>query len=117
VARFISAYEAADLDALVALLTDDAFVSMPPLPFEYNGRDAVASFCASLFGSGRRVDLVRTRANGQPALGTYLRVPVGDRRATGLLVLTLASGRIRAMTRFETTVLPWFGLPPSLPSQ
>ena len=102
---------------LVALLTDDAFVSMPPLPFEYNGRDAVASFCASLFGSGRRVDLVRTRANGQPALGTYLRVPVGDRRATGLLVLTLASGRIRAMTRFETTVLPWFGLPPSLPSQ
>ena len=43
-ARFISAYEAADLDALVALLTDDAFVSMPPLPFEYNGRDAVASF-------------------------------------------------------------------------
>src|ERR1700751_5573679 len=44
VARFVSAWQAADLDALVALLTDDVFVSMPPMPFEYAGRDAVARF-------------------------------------------------------------------------
>ena len=84
VARFVSAYEAADLDALVALLTDDVFMSMPPMPFEYEGRDVVARFCASLFGAGRRFDLVPTRANGQPAFGAYLRAPTGIRHGTGL---------------------------------
>ena len=69
VAKFVRAYESADLDALVALLTDDVFMSMPPMPFEYEGRDVVARFCACLFGAGRRFDLVPTRANGQPAFG------------------------------------------------
>jgi RNA polymerase sigma-70 factor (TIGR02960 family) len=117
VAKFVRAYESADLDALVALLTDDVFVSMPPMPFEYEGRDAVARFCASIFGSGRRFDLVPTRANGQPAFGAYLRSPDGIRHGVGLLVLTLSGDRICAMTRFESTVLPWFGLPRSLPSR
>jgi ketosteroid isomerase-like protein len=57
----------ADLEALVALLTDDAFVSMPPMPLEYEGRDVVARFSASIFRAGRRFDLVPTRANAQPA--------------------------------------------------
>jgi RNA polymerase sigma-70 factor (TIGR02960 family) len=114
VTRFVSAWESADLDALVALLTDDAFVSMPPMPFEYEGRDVVARFCASIFRSGRRFDLVPTRANGQPAFGTYLRAPTGIRHGVGLYVLTLAGDRIRAMTRFDNSVLPWFGLPRSL---
>jgi RNA polymerase sigma-70 factor (ECF subfamily) len=117
VARFVSAYESADLDALVALLTDDVFISMPPMPFEYEGRDVVARFCASLFRAGRRFDLMPTRANGQPAFGAYLRAPTGTRHATGLIVLTLAGDRITAMTRFERSVLPWFGLPRSLPSR
>jgi RNA polymerase sigma-70 factor (TIGR02960 family) len=117
VAKFVSAWESADLDALVTLLTDDAFVSMPPIPFEYEGRDAVAAFCASLLGAGRRFDLVPTRANGQPAFGTYLRAPAGDRHGTGLYVLTLTGDRICAMTRFEASVLPWFGLPRSLPGR
>jgi RNA polymerase sigma-70 factor (TIGR02960 family) len=117
VAKFVTAYEAADLDAVVALLTDDVFVSMPPMPFEYEGRDAVARFCGSIFGSGRRFDLVATRANGQPAFGAYLRGTDGVAHGVGLLVLTLAGDRICAMTRFENTVLPWFGLPRSLPSR
>ena len=117
VERFVRAWEAADLDALVALLTDDVFISMPPMPFEYEGRDVVASFCASLFGAGRRFDLVPTRANGQPAFGTYLRTRSGVRHGVGLYVLTLTGDRICAMTRFEHTVLPWFGLPRSLPSR
>jgi RNA polymerase sigma-70 factor (TIGR02960 family) len=117
VADFVHAWEAADIGALVALLTDDAFVSMPPLPFEYEGRDVVAGFCAGLFDAGRRFDLVPTRANGQPAFGSYLRAPTGTRHGTGLYVLTLAGGRIRAMTRFENSVLPSFGLPRSLPSR
>ena len=117
VARFVSAWQSADLDALVALLTDDVFVSMPPMPFEYVGRDAAARFCAILFGSGRRHELVLTRANGQPAFGTYLRTPDGIRHGTGLYVLTLSGDRIRAMTRFEAGLLPWFGLPRSLPGR
>jgi RNA polymerase sigma-70 factor (TIGR02960 family) len=117
VAKFVSAYESADLDALVALLTDDVFVSMPPMPLEYEGRDIVARFFSGIIGSGRRFDLVRTRANRQPALGAYLRAPTGIRHGTGLFVLTLTGDRICAMTRFENSVLPWFGLPRSLPSR
>lgn len=117
VAKFVRAWESADLDALVDLLTDDVFISMPPVPFEYEGRDLAARFCASIFRAGRRFDLVSTRANGQPAFGAYLRAPNGISHGTGLYVLTLAGDRIRAMTRFDNAVLPWFGLPRSLPTR
>jgi RNA polymerase sigma-70 factor (ECF subfamily) len=117
VAKFVRAWESADLDTVVALLTDDVFMSMPPIPFEYEGRDVVARFCASLFGAGRRFDLVPTRANGQPAFGAYLHAPAGIRHGTGLYVLTLTGDRICALTRFDNSVLPWFALPRSLPSR
>src|SRR5215471_3103907 len=116
VAKFVSAYESADVDALVALLTDDVFVSMPPMPFEYEGREIAGHFFSSLFDAGRRFELVPTRSNGQPAFGAYLRAPGGIRHGTGLFVLALTSDRICALTRFEKSVLPWFGLPRSLPS-
>jgi RNA polymerase sigma-70 factor (TIGR02960 family) len=117
VAEFVRAYESGDLGALVALLTDDVFLSMPPFPLEYEGRDVVARFYASMIGSGRRFDLVPTRANGQPAFGAYLRASTGIRHGTGLLVLTLAGDRICSVTRFDNSVFPWFGLPRSLPSR
>ena len=117
VAEFARAYESGDLDALVALLTDDVFLSMPPFPLEYEGRDVVTRFYASMIGSGRRFDLVPTRANGQPAFGAYLRASTGIRHGTGLLVLTLTGDRICSVTRFDNSVLPWFGLPRSLPSR
>ncbi len=117
VAEFVRAYESGDLDALVALLTDDVFLSMPPFPLEYEGRDVVTRFYASMIGSGRRFDLVPTRANGQPAFGAYLRASTGIRHGTGLLVLTLTGDRICSVTRFDNSVLPWFGLPRSLPSR
>jgi len=117
VAEFVRAYESGDLDDLVALLTDDVFLSMPPFPLEYEGRDVVARFYASMIGSGRRFDLVPTRANGQPAFGAYLRASTGIRHGTGLLVLTLTGERICSVTRFDNSVLPWFGLPRSLPSR
>jgi RNA polymerase sigma-70 factor (TIGR02960 family) len=117
VAEFVRAYESGDLEALVALLTDDVFVSMPPIPLEYEGRDAAARLFAGIFGSGRRVDLVPTRANGQPAFGAYLRAANGTRHGGGLFVLTLAGDRICAFTRFDNSVLPWFGLPRSLPNR
>jgi RNA polymerase sigma-70 factor (ECF subfamily) len=117
VARFVHAWESADLDALVALLTDDVFMSMPPMPFEYEGRDVVARFCTSIFQAGRRFDLIPTRANGQPAFGAYLRDPHGISHGVGLYVIGLSGGSICALTRFENTVLPAFGLPRSLPSR
>ena len=117
VARFVRAYESADIDALVGLLTDDAFMSMPPMPLEYLGRDLVGHFCeATLFAAGRRFDLVPTRANGQPAFGAYFRTPAGPRPGTGLIAIALAGDRVSALTRFEPSALPTFGLPSALPS-
>jgi ketosteroid isomerase-like protein len=115
VAKFVAAYESSDLDSLVALLTDDVFISMPPLPFEYEGRDAAARFFASVFGSGRRFEFVRTRADGQPALGAYVHGPDGTSRGVGH-----RSVRSRRRDRcddsgFDSAVLPWFRLPHSLP--
>jgi RNA polymerase sigma-70 factor (ECF subfamily) len=117
VAKFARAWESADLDALVALLTGDVFIAMPPEPFGYEGQDAVARYCARQFAAGRQYGLVPTRANGQPAFGAYLRAPDGIRHATAFDVLTLAGGQICGMTRFEASVLPWFGLPRSLPGR
>jgi RNA polymerase sigma-70 factor (ECF subfamily) len=113
-ARFVSAYQAADIDALVALFTDDVYLSMPPIPLEYRGRDRVAAFFAFVFGLAQEFRLVPTRANGQPAFGVYLHTAEGI-RGVGLFVLALAGDRIGAVIRFEETVLPSFGLPPSLP--
>jgi RNA polymerase sigma-70 factor (TIGR02960 family) len=117
VAKFARAWESADLETLVALLTDDVFIAMPPEPFGYEGRDNVARYWARQFAAGRMFDLVPARANGQPAFGAYLRAPAGIRHATGFYVLTLAGDRICAMTRFDNSVLPWLGLPRSLPSR
>jgi RNA polymerase sigma-70 factor (ECF subfamily) len=84
-------------------------------PLEYQGRDAVGRFCAAIMRV-RRQGLVATRANGQLAFATYLCAPTGGiRQGTGLLVLTLTGDRISGITRFDNSVLPWFGLPRSLP--
>jgi RNA polymerase sigma-70 factor (ECF subfamily) len=116
VAKFVRAYESGDVDALVALLTADVSVAMPPIPLEWHGRDLVARFFAAVIPPGGQYDLVPTRANGQLAFGAYLRSPTGGiRHGAGLLVLTLIGDRISTMTRFDNDVLPWFGLPRSLP--
>jgi hypothetical protein len=111
--RFSDAFLADDIDAIVALLTDDAWLAMPPAPHEYHGPDAVAAFLrASAAWRGRRaLRLVATRANTQPAFATYLAEPGEPARPTGLLVLALAGGRIGAITRFLDPGLPAaFGL-------
>jgi RNA polymerase sigma-70 factor (ECF subfamily) len=111
------AFVAADVDALVALLSDDVRFAMPPLPLEYEGRDLAARFIAAAFGArgGRVYRMVPTRANGQPAFGAYALDP-GDSvyRSMGVLVLDLTGDRVRAITRFENSVLPFFGLPRTL---
>lgn len=117
VARFAAAFERGDVDAIVALLTDDAFLTMPPLPFEYEGRMATARFLEDIcFRGERRLRLVATRANLQPAFGCYLRdphAPIGH--AHGLVVLTLAGDHVAGITRFlDNGVLSVFGLPRTL---
>jgi hypothetical protein len=117
--RFAEAYVAADIDGLVALLTDDAWLSMPPAPHQYHGTAAIRSFLQASFGyrGERHVYLVPAQANRQPALASYLTGP--DRASAspaGLFVLTAAGPRIRAVTRFHCDELyPRFGLPGSLP--
>ena len=117
VSRLVHAYQTGDVDALTALLTEDVVVAMPPVPFEYIGRELAARFLATIaFRQGRTYDLVPTRANGQLAFGVYLHDSAGGvRRAEGLRVLTLTGQRICGLTRFDTSLLPRFGLPASLP--
>jgi RNA polymerase sigma-70 factor (ECF subfamily) len=112
----IEAFEAADVDGIVALMTEDAWLRMPPVPLEYQGRQLISEFYATVaFRQGRRYRMVQTRANGQPALAIYLRDPVnGVARAFGLLLLTLTGDRVSAMTRFDNAALPAFGLPRTL---
>jgi RNA polymerase sigma-70 factor (ECF subfamily) len=119
--RFGDAFESGDIDAVVALLTDDAWIRMPPAPHEYQGRPAIADFLRTrkIWRAGRVVRLVPTRANGQPAFAYYIGDPhTGVMRADGLFVLTLAGDAITAITRFgDTGVLPYFGLPRTLPQE
>ncbi len=114
--RLTRAYETADLDALVALLTHDVAVTMPPMPLEYHGIEHAGRFLAAItFRDGRTYHLIETRANGQPAFGTYVRDPRGGPlRATSAVVVTLAGGRVSALTRFDASILTRFDLPLSL---
>jgi RNA polymerase sigma-70 factor (TIGR02960 family) len=117
IAQLTRAFETGNVDELVALLTEDVWVTMPPVPLEYQGRELAARFFAAVsFRQGRTYRLVPTRANGQPAFGAYVRDPrTGIAHANGLLVVTLTGRQICAMTRFDNSVLPRFGLPRTLP--
>jgi RNA polymerase sigma-70 factor (TIGR02960 family) len=113
--RFADAFERGDIDGIVALLTDDARLTMPPRPCLFLGGPAIASFYAAMLPA-ERVRLVATRANGQPAFGVYHRDPHAPiARAYELLVLALAGDRISGITIFAGTgVFPHFGLPQTL---
>jgi RNA polymerase sigma-70 factor, ECF subfamily len=114
VGRFAETVEAGDIDGMIALLTDDAWVTMPPLPHAYQGHEPIRAF---LRGSAERrgapLRLVATHANGQPAFGCYLRVSDTEvARAYALFVLTLEGDQISAITWFaDSSVLARFGLP------
>jgi RNA polymerase sigma-70 factor (TIGR02960 family) len=116
VERLTAAFESADVDAITAMMTEDAWLTMPPLPLEYQGRKLAAEFLtATAFRPGWTARLIPARANGQPAFGFYARDPdTGRYHTVGLMVLTLSGTQISAMTRFDPAVLPRFGLPLSL---
>jgi RNA polymerase sigma-70 factor (ECF subfamily) len=117
--RFADAFEAGDIDTIVELLTDDAWLTMPPVPLEYQGPQAIGNFLSTVPAGGElhRFRFVATRANGQPAYGLYLKdrhCPIAH--GTGILVLTLTGEKISAITVFhDTSALARFGLPRTLP--
>jgi RNA polymerase sigma-70 factor (TIGR02960 family) len=116
IAQLTTAYEAGDVAALVALLTDDAVITAPLAAGAYVGPAAAARVFEAIFAQDRSYHLVPTRANRQPAFGVYVRDPAtGVFHANGMLVVTLAGDRIRAMTRFDNSVIARFGLPRQLP--
>jgi len=97
VTRFADAFQAGDVDTIVTLLTDDAWLTMPPAPLEYQGRRAIGAFLTNRADHrGTPLRLVATRANGQPAFACSL--PSGE--PYGMLVVTLRGDRISAMTWF-----------------
>jgi RNA polymerase sigma-70 factor (ECF subfamily) len=114
--QFVRAIQQGDVDALVALMTEDVWLRMPPVPLEFQGRELAGRFFSTVaFRQNRRYRLVPTRANGQPAFGVYLRDPVtGLAHAYGMFVVTLAGSQVSAITRFDNAVIQRFGLPRNL---
>jgi RNA polymerase sigma-70 factor (TIGR02960 family) len=117
--RFLAVFTRLDIGGLIALMTDDAWVRMPPLPFEYRGPDAVRRFFTAIhphWGSIGR--MVPVRANGQPAWGQYGRDPeTGGLHLGGVYVIGLADDRICELVRFEPAVAQYFHLPETRPAE
>ncbi len=117
-AKFLDAWERADVEGVVSLLSEDAWLRMPPVPLEYQGLGPIGRFLATVvFREGRRYRLVPTRANGQPAFGVY----VIDRtsriaRANAFFIITLSGSKVSAITRFDNAVISRLGLPRTLPA-
>jgi RNA polymerase sigma-70 factor (TIGR02960 family) len=113
VGRFADAVEAGDVDGMVAMLTDDAWLTMPPEPYEYQGPVAIGVFLSGREVARGALRLVPTRANTQPAFGCYLPSPRSDiARPYALFVIALDGDRLSAITWFaDSSVFPKFGLP------
>jgi RNA polymerase sigma-70 factor (TIGR02960 family) len=113
--KFITAWHANDVPALVSLLREDVLLTMPPFPAAYRGRDAIGQFLHTVPAGGHldQITLIPTRANLQPAVAAYVRDPDGaDSAAYGIMVLTVAGDRIIEITGFaDPALFPAFGLP------
>jgi RNA polymerase sigma-70 factor (ECF subfamily) len=115
--RFADAWERNDVDAVVAMLADDARMTMPPQPSWYQGREAIATFLRGWpLSRVKRFRLLPTSANGQPALAGYIwDKQTSSFAAESIVVLTLRDDSIEEITAFRTPELfPLFGLPERL---
>ena len=112
--RFTRAYQDGDVDALVALLTEDVLMTMPPVPLEYLGPRARRRFLrAAIFRPASPSARSRPGPTASPLM--YQQPLTRTARATGVLVFTLSGSHVSAITRFDDTVLPRFGVPATLP--
>jgi RNA polymerase sigma-70 factor (ECF subfamily) len=116
VGRFAEAVENGDVEGMVALLTEEAWLTMPPLPHPYQGPTAIGAFLRGREVARDALRLVQTRANGQPAFACYLPSAQTDSaRPYALFVLALEGDRISAITWFaDSSVFLHFGLPRTL---
>jgi RNA polymerase sigma-70 factor, ECF subfamily len=117
VERYIGAWERGDVEAIVAMLVEDAEIAMPPMPLWYRGRDAIAVFLTD-WALQERWRFVPVRANGQLAFGTYSwDAEKGTFIASAVDVLTMRGAQVEAITAFVTPeVFGAFGLPDELPA-
>ena len=115
VERYVAAFQRYDVDALTALLTQDATLSMPPHTLWLRGHDTIRTWLLGRGSGCRNSRLVPTAACGSPAFGQYRQ---GGREPWALIVLELAGDRIAGMTSFldVETLFPLFGLPRHLPA-
>jgi len=116
-ARYVTAFESYDLDALTAVLHEDAVLSMPPVPLWLRGQDDILTWMRGTGRGCRGSRLVPVTANGTPAFGQYRRDPTGaGHEPWALIVLELSDGRIAAVNNFLDTahLFPLFGLPARL---
>jgi RNA polymerase sigma-70 factor (ECF subfamily) len=117
VGRFVDAIQQGDLDGMVAILTDNAKLTMPPDPFEFNGPRPIAELLDRV-ALGQDLKVVLTRANHDPALGYYRPDPNANiYRASAILVLSVAGEQVSSITRFgDKSLFACLGLPRTLPS-
>lgn len=119
-AKYVAAWEEADSKALVALLREDALITMPPFPLWYDGREAIRRFLDSFLFAGYRVGRLRllaTSANGAPAFAAYEQDGEGRFKPAALHVVTIESGEITRIDEFLTydeRLFSQFGLPLSV---
>jgi len=115
--RYVDAFERYDIDSLVALLREDATMSMPPLSSWFRGPDAIGAWWRGDGAACRGSRLIVTSANGARAFGLYHASPDGGHDAFGIHVVEAAGGRIVGITTFiDPRLFPVFGLPDRLPS-
>ena len=111
--RYVAAFEAPDVDALAAVLTEDASWQMPPISVWFEGRDQITRFLATRMRATGGLRAIPTAANGQPAFGFYARHEDGMYRPHAIHVLTLTDGGVSGVVSFSDPALfPLFGLPP-----
>jgi RNA polymerase sigma-70 factor (TIGR02960 family) len=114
-ARFIDSHERGDTEAALAAITDDIRITMPPHPYLYEGREAMAGLVARAFDDPGEWRLVPTGANRMPTAASYYRAAGDDTfRAFKIDVLRVRGDKIAEITTFGSVLFPRFGLAATL---
>ena len=115
--QYVDAFWRKDITAIVNLLKAEAIWEMPPFTGWYLGATTIGELIDRQCPGGHHdMPMIETRANGQPAFGAYVAGADGVRQASGLIALTVTDRGISQLSRFETSLFDWFGLPARLPA-
>lgn len=113
--RYVAAFQNADVDELVAVLTEDAVYEMPPFLTWFSGSAAIGAFLGARTRGFGKIPVIRTSANGQPAVALYPAATDGRHRLHALHVLSLGpQGVARVVAFMDITALRGFDLPLAL---